>query len=501
MSLQEKHMYESNLLAFKFACIIQGFEILATILYQADRVGWINTTTMLVLQVIIVIASIVCFVKFNKTQMGKYLLMGCMAAGYLVVMIGSVHVPYMWAFGPSLLTLVLLYSDTKLTMMIVGFVVTVNVLYLPLFFTYSVEASERKNTVLTDMVFAILLSLMALFYARLNSRQNKESVEEIEEAAIKQKQDAQVIMSIGNQIGEKLEDANEAMEALSGKITQSAESSEQISQSITLTAESIQTQTEMNSNITASLEDIAEQSQAMRQNSDEVTVNVNDGNSLVKELNAKSKEASVINAETAEMTINLQQSAGTVKEIVATILSISSQTNLLALNASIEAARAGEAGKGFAVVADEIRALSEHTKESAEQISSTIDDLIGKVNLASDNMQKSVDSANEQGAMIVETGEKFEVILNKISELTSRAGKISDNVDSCVEANTKVMDAISNLSATSQQVAASAQASIEISQDCEKDMQITKDILDEILKISRNSVTVQTEMRTKLRIS
>ncbi len=92
------------------------------------------------------------------------------------------------------------------------------------------------------------------------------------------------------------------------------------------------------------------------------------------------------------------------------------------MNASIEAARAGEAGKGFAVVADEIRALSEHTKESAEQIASTIDDLIEKVNTA-----------------------------------------------------------------TSEEVAASAQSSIEISKDCEKDMETTKDILHDILKISRKS--------------
>ena len=46
MSLQEKHMYESNLLAFKLACVIQAFEILSTIIYQADRVGWFNTTAM-----------------------------------------------------------------------------------------------------------------------------------------------------------------------------------------------------------------------------------------------------------------------------------------------------------------------------------------------------------------------------------------------------------------------------------------------------------------------
>ncbi|MBR5761556.1 MAG: chemotaxis protein, partial [Lachnospiraceae bacterium] len=288
------------------------------------------------------------------------------------------------------------------------------------------------------------------------------------------------------QIGEKLEEANEAMESLSQKVTASAESSEEIAGSVTLTAEAIQTQTEMNANITSSLEDIALQSTEMRNNADEVTDNIKDGNALVKELTTKAQEASVINQETAEMTTNLQKSAGTVKDIVAAILSISGQTNLLALNASIEAARAGEAGKGFAVVADEIRELSEHTKQSAEQIASTIDDLLDKVNTASKNMERSVESANEQGEIIARTGEKLEVILEKVSDLTTRASKISDNVDACVTANTAVMDAISNLSATSEEVAASSQSAIEISEDCKKDMAATKDILNKILEISRS---------------
>ena len=243
----------------------------------------------------------------------------------------------------------------------------------------------------------------------------------------------------------------------------------------------------MNSNITTSLEEIAHQARAMRRNSNDVTANITEGNALIEELRAKSDEASTINAETATMTSELQETAVTVKDIVGTILNISGQTNLLALNASIEAARAGEAGKGFAVVADEIRALSEHTKESAEEIASTIDNLISSVNTASSNMQKSVDSANEQGQMIVETGEKFETILEMITDLTRRVAAISDNVDGCVEANGKVMDAISNLSATSEEVAASAESSITISHDCETDMESTKAVLKEILDISRSS--------------
>ena len=487
MDIHEKHIYESNLLAFKFACVLQAFEFISTIVYARDRVGFINTAGMLVFQVIGLIITIFAFVAYSKRTRGKYLLMAGMCFGYFFLMLGIVHVPYLYTFGIGLMVLVLLYNDRNLTLIVCVFVTVLNFLYIPLFRTYSQEVEARINSVMTDAVFCLLLALMAIFYVRLNSRQNVETVEEIQNAAKIQEENAETMRQVGEQIAAKLVDANDAMEALSDKVISTADSSEQIADSVTLTAEAIQTQTEMNANITSSLEDIAHQSRAMRRNSDEVSENVNDGNRLVKQLRAKSDESSKINAETAEMTSNLQQSAGTVKDIVDTILSISGQTNLLALNASIEAARAGEAGKGFAVVADEIRALSEHTKESAEQIASTIDDLINRVNTASDNMQLCVESGNQQSEIIAETGEKFEVILEKVTDLNKRAVKISDNVEACVDANTKVMDAISNLSATSEEVAASSQSSIEVSKECEKDMETTKDILHEILKISEST--------------
>ncbi|SHI71082.1 methyl-accepting chemotaxis protein [Pseudobutyrivibrio xylanivorans] len=485
MELKDRHVYERNKLAFKFGTIIMVFEVLSTIVYQASRVGFLTTNVMLVIQALIAGFFIYSYLRYSKRNRGKYLMMASLIGSYFVVMLGSVHITYIWAFGPALLIEVLLFADNTLTLATAALVVAINAGYLPLFYKYSVEVEDRRHAVSTDLVFSILISLMAIFYVRLNSKHNGESLEEIEEGARLQEENARVMKEIGEQIASKLEDANEAMEGLAAKVTSSAESAQQISASVTMTAEAIQTQTEMNSNITESLENIAHQSRAMRRNADEVTDNISDGNSLVQELRKKSEESSAINAETATMTADLQQSADTVKDIVSTILDISGQTNLLALNASIEAARAGEAGKGFAVVADEIRALSEHTKESAEEIANTIDELIKKVNIASDNMQRSVDSAYQQGEMIVETGDKFKEILEKVSDLTRRAAVISDDVDSCVDANTKVMDAISNLSATSEEVAASAESSITISEDCENDMKSTEDILHAILEISR----------------
>ena len=490
MDIKERHIYESNKLAFKFACIIQVFEIAATILYNPERVGFsfINTTTMTIVQVLMFILSIYSFARYSHRTRGRYLMMAAMLVGYCMMMIGSVHVTYMWAFGPAFVILSLLFNDLTMTIGTSVVATAINVIYIPLFYMFSVEVEDRHFAVITDAVFMLLLSLMGIFYVSLNSKQNQETIVEIEAGVRQQEESAEVIKNTGITIAKKLEDANDAMESLASKVSSSAEAAEQISQSVTMTAEAIQTQTEMNSNITESLEQIAHQARAMRRNSDEVSENISDGNALIEELRAKSDEASTINAETATMTSELQESAVTVKDIVGTILDISGQTNLLALNASIEAARAGEAGKGFAVVADEIRALSEHTKESAEQIATTIDELIKRVNTASSNMQKSVDSANQQGEMIAETGEKFEIILEKITDLARRVAMISDNVEGCVDANSKVMDAISNLSATSQEVAASSESSITINHDCEEDMENTKEILHDILKISRNSM-------------
>lgn len=156
-----------------------------------------------------------------------------------------------------------------------------------------------------------------------------------------------------------------------------------------------------------------------------------------------------------ESAVEESHSVDQVRNLTNDILNITSQTNLLALNASIEAARAGEAGRGFAVVADEIRMLADSSRETANNIQSINEMVIGAVERLTssakgildyvsetvlpdyDSFVESGKSYNEDAYHINETMEdyakKLETLLKIFGSAQEDINSVTYSVQECAE--------------------------------------------------------------------
>lgn len=150
-------------------------------------------------------------------------------------------------------------------------------------------------------------------------------------------------------------------------------------------------------------------------------------------------------------------SANKISDAIELIASIADETNLLSLNASIEAARAGEQGRGFAVVANQIQKLAEQSNETALRIAEIIKELLEDSHNSVSVMEQVQKIVDEQQRKLEETGRQFEEVRRGISRSREETKDIKKLTTVCDEARIGVVDVISNLSAISEQNAASTQ--------------------------------------------
>lgn len=159
-------------------------------------------------------------------------------------------------------------------------------------------------------------------------------------------------------------------------------------------------------------------------------------------------------AQQIQLTNESVQQIGAATEL---ITSIASQTSLLSLNASIEAARAGEAGKGFAVVATEIQKLSVQSNDAAVEIQGIISTLQDEARKTVEEMRNAEILMHEQENRLEDTKSKFNDVSRGIDVSRKGTEEIRVNADAADTSRSTVIDVISNLSAISEENAASAE--------------------------------------------
>ena len=188
----------------------------------------------------------------------------------------------------------------------------------------------------------------------------------------------------------------------------------------------------------------------------------------------------------ADQVRKTDESVNKIQDAVSLIASVANQINLLSLNASIEAARAGEAGRGFAVVATEISKLADQTNQSA----AVIDQII---HVLSDESNRTVGTINEvteliqgQKSSIDTTYDKFTGVSEGIDFTQDAVRDVLSQAESCENAGEKVVDLMTNLSAISEENAASAETTSSAMTELNKETARLADTASELKDLADN---------------
>lgn len=472
----------SNKVAYPLIMVTCVF-VIAILILSGINNGFQGNLWQQVIGVLIAmaIATVFFFVK-KEEKIGMIGIAGMGAIMYLILSVFNTQ-SYVFIFGFIILFICMAYLNKRIiiggnSVIIIGFLIHFTRMFL--------KGTADTELALAGFITIIMCCVGSMKAINLLHQYNQENIQVITEKAAQQESVAGAISQVAEEIAGRFEYVSESLDALDKAISSNNEAMHNISESTNLSAESMQEQAGMCADIKKET-DAAEQGiENMMNSADVVMENITEGTVNIKELKEQAEVVNAVNAETIESVNRLSDKAHEVHEITNTILNISSQTNLLALNASIEAARAGEAGKGFAVVADEIRQLSENTRESANKITAIIAELISEVEVTDERMKTSNETIIKQNEMIETTRHSFSRIQKEVNGLISDIHTTEETMNAILKATGVISEHISNISATSEEVAASSTEGVGIAEQAVLDLKNVQKEFEYILKLSKD---------------
>lgn len=254
------------------------------------------------------------------------------------------------------------------------------------------------------------------------------------------------------------------------------------------TAAAIQVQQQQTENIDQQVQNVSSVTAELLSSTAETSANLTASKDVMKNLVQQVQVSEASSTRVADSMEELKEYADKMQSIVALISSVASQTSLLALNASIEAARAGEAGRGFAVVAEEISSLAGQTNGATGDINQLIEHISQSISSVTDSVTELFDSNRHQSEYITSAAGYFDLIEKNTASITSGMSELKQGVDAVSDSNSQIIQSIENVSALTQEVTASAGATLA---GCRTNLQSVDDIALIMQQLQENANELQ----------
>ncbi|MCR4788652.1 MAG: methyl-accepting chemotaxis protein [Lachnospiraceae bacterium] len=291
------------------------------------------------------------------------------------------------------------------------------------------------------------------------------------------KQSASSVANSANELSESTDQISKTAEDVSSAVLD-------IANGATQQANEVQDASTSTGQISDNIQKVTDNSNSLAGTADTMNENSKEAAKELEKLKLSSDEMSKAVEEITERISATGAAVENISQKVEAINSIASQTNLLALNASIEAARAGEAGRGFAVVAEEISKLADDSAMGANGIKEQMTILLSESQSAISTAQQVKAATESQKEILDATIESINSLIGQIGTTVSGVRTITSDAEACDSSRNIILEAISSLSAISEENAASCEETSASMQELEATINVLAHAAEELKTVS-----------------
>ena len=439
------------------------------------------------------VTSILAYTKQKDTSSVRYLCGGGFALLYAYVMFTS-STDLTFCYVIVMLLILLVYADKKLVSLLCTYALVINILVLVFrAVTQGFTAAQITNAeiIIACIILSYIFVLMSVTkIAQINDANIKKADSDRTQSDDLLKLTLKVAGDMAGNIDQVSHSTSQLRDSIAG--TQTA--MEDLTSGTSETAAAIQVQQQQTENIDQQVQNVSSVTAELLSSTAETSANLTASKDVMKNLVQQVQVSEASSTRVADSMEELKEYADKMQSIVALISSVASQTSLLALNASIEAARNDiiqrrlEAGKGFAVVAEEISSLAGQTNGATGDINQLIEHISQSISSVTDSVTELFDSNRHQSEYITSAAGYFDLIEKNTASITSGMSELKQGVDAVSDSNSQIIQSIENVSALTQEVTASAGATLA---GCRTNLQSVDDIALIMQQLQENANELQ----------